>query len=903
MPEDTPTKKLIEVALPLVAINTEAAREKTIRKGHPSTLHLWWARRPLAACRAVLFGQLVDDPSSHPERFPTEESQDAERERLFEIVRKLVLWENTTNDAVFEEARTEIRKSCGDDLPFVLDPFAGGGSIPMEAQRLGLPVEARDLNPVAVLINKALIELPPTWSGQAPIHPDATSRTAWFGAQGLAEDVRHYAEWIRDEARKRVGGHYPQVRLPNGRMAQVIAWLWARTVRCPNPACRATAPLLNSFAVSKRKGKEAWLAPHVAADRRGVGFEVRLGKGCPPEGTVSRTGARCLVCESAIPLKYARAEGKAGRMGAQLLCTVAEGTRKRLYIGADDEQRRAAQVARPDDVPETRLSHNPRAITTPNYGIVEHWQLFTNRQLVTMTTFADLVDEARERVIADGGDADYADAVKTYLALCIGRLANRCSSQSFWHAGGEKVEQVFARTALPMIWVFAEANPFSSSSGNFMGQVDYLVAALANTPARGEAKAVQADASAFQVDRPVVVVTDPPYYDNVPYADLSDFFYVWLRRCLAGVYPELFGTMLVPKAEELIAEPARTGSWDAAARFFESGLRQVFGRIIASQAPDYPFTLFYAFKQAEDGKDGQRSSTGWETMLQGLLDAGATITGTWPVRTEQAGGLREVGRSSLASSIVLVCRPRLETAGITDLRGFVNALHAELPHALRDMQKGNIAPVDLAQAAIGPGMAVFSRYAKVIEPSGDSMPVRRALALTNEALDEVLAEQEGDFDAETRWALKWFEQYGYDEGPYGAAEVLFTATATSLDGVRRSGIVGSKPGKVWLLAREDLPDGWDPAKDDRVPVWEATMHLMKQLETGGEGAAADLLGRLGGVAETARELVYRLYSICEKRKWAKDAVAFNSLVTSWPEIGRRAARPGRGPAPVQSSML
>ncbi|MEZ5142215.1 MAG: DUF1156 domain-containing protein [Acidimicrobiales bacterium] len=903
MTEPTYPKKLIEVALPLDAINREAAREKSIRHGHPSTLHLWWARRPLAACRAVLFAQLVDDPSAHPEEFPTEEAQEKERQRLFGIIERLVKWENSTNEDVLEEARAEIRKSCGDDPPPILDPFAGGGSIPLEAQRLGLKAYASDLNPVAVLINKALIEIPPKWADQPPVHPRDEGRLdtqTWKGAQGLAEDVRYYGQWMRDKAERLIGHLYPKVTLPDGSKATVIAWIWARTVTCPNPACGSTMPLLNSYALSKRRGREAWLRPVLSDPGNPVTFEIVSGPGCPSGGTVTRSGATCLACGSVAKLPYVRAEAKSGRMGRQLLCTIAEGNRRRVYLDPDRSQEDASAVARPDDAPSTELAHNPRAITAPNYGITEHWQLFTDRQLVLLDTFCNLVGAARESVVADGGNPEYAGAVATYLGLSIGRLANRSSSQSFWNPNRDTVEQVFARNALPMIWVYAEANPFSESSGNYLGQVDYLVGALRNVPACCQGRADQADA-AHPPDRgSVVIATDPPYYDNVPYADLSDFFYVWLRRCLRDVHPDLFTTLLVPKNEELIAEPARQGSWHAAAAFFEDGLQRAFLAIRESSVPGMPFTVFYAFKQSEtDGGDGSTASTGWETMLQGLLNAGCTVTSTWPVRTEQSGGLREHGRGALASSIVLTCRARSASAGITDRRGFIEALRADLPRALREMQQGSVAPVDLAQAAIGPGMAVFSRFVRVLEPSGEAMRVRAALALINQVLDEVLAEQEGDFDPETRWAIKWFSQHGFDAGPFGDAETLCKATGTAVNGMQRSGILDSKAGKVWLIERAGLPPEWDPATDDRVPVWEATQHLVKALDEGGEAAAADLLARLGGVGETARDLAYRLYAICDQKKWAKEAGAYNALVTSWPEIKRKA---GEGPT-GQGSLL
>jgi putative DNA methylase len=908
----THKRKLIEVALPLDAINREAAREKSIRHGHPCTLHMWWARRPLAACRAVLFGSLVDDPSAHPDKFPTVEAQEAERERLFHIIEDLIKWENTSDAATLSAAEAEIVRSCEGNPPAVLDPFCGGGSIPLEAQRLGLEAYASDLNPVAVLITKAALEIPPRFSGRPPLHPNgpASKLSSWTGARGLAEDVRHYGRWMSDEAARRIGHLYPPVSVPDtqgGGRRNVIAWLWARTITCPNPACGFQLPLLNSLAIARRRGHETWLEPLPDRERRIVGFRVRFDSGRPAKGSVGRSGATCLACGTSVPLATVRVEAAAGRLGDQLLCTIAEGHGRRIYVEADDEQLRAADVLRPDNVPETAVPLISGIFNTPIYGLDEHWKLFTNRQLVALTTFCGLVEEARKKVIADGGDEEYGDAIATYLGLGIGRLANRSSSQCFWSVIGQKIDPVFARNALPMVWMYAEANPFSDSSGNFAGQMEYLVDALARMPARRRAMVRQLDAAAVvdwpAVDRPpMVVATDPPYYNNIPYADLSDFFYVWLRRCLGSIYPDLFNTILTPKVEELIAEPSRhNGSRSAAATFFETGLRRAFKNMLSIHDDTFPLAIFYAFKQAEDVADGAgRVSTGWETMLQGLLDAGATITGTWPVRTERSGGLREFGRAALASSIVLVCRKRPLSAPRASRKEFLTALHSELPDALRRLQHGNIAPVDLAQASIGPGMAVFSRYARIVEADGTPMTVRSALGVINDALDDVLTEQQGDFDADSRWALAWFEECGMEPGPFGKAETLSKAKNTAVNGLVRAGILEAKGNRVRLLERHELSGSWDPGTDTRLTVWEVTQRLILALELGGEAKAAELLRRIGGLGETARELAYQLFRICERKKWAPEALAYNSLVVAWPEIARLAVGT---PSVVESGLV
>ena len=583
------------------------------------------------------------------------------------------------------------------------------------------------------------------------------------------------------------------------------------------------------------------------------------------------------------------------------MAIVAEGDRQRVYLPPDPEHEKASEVPRPDDVPDSELPNNPRNFNTPNYGMTRHADLFTNRQLTALCTFSDLVSEARKRVIDDGGKPEYADAVATYLALAVDRVVDRNSSISGWDSSPkmEAIRNTFARQAIQMNWDFAEGQPFGGSSGNFTDAVGSVIAAMKRAPSAPVGTAKQRDAREPLDGASIAVSTDPPYYDNIGYADLSDFFYVWLRRSLGPTYPDLFSTMLTPKASELIASPYRhNGQHISAQRFFEEGFQRTFSSLRGLSHPEYPMTVFYAFKQSEQDDSGV-ASTGWETMLAGLLRSGFAVTATWPMRTELGNRMLSRGTNALASSVVLACRPRSETAGITDRRGFLAALHAELPKALRELQQGNIAPVDLAQAAIGPGMAVFSRYAKVIEPTGETMPVRSALTLINQVLDEVLAEQEGEFDGDTRFAIKWFEQYGFDEAGYDPAEGLARATNVSVKGLEEAGILVARAGRVRLLRRAELAVNWDPASTKRTPVWEVTQQLVKALwDDGSESGAADLVRRLGGLGESARDLAYRLYAICERRGWSEDALGFNALVTSWPEIARLAS----SPAPVQEEL-
>lgn len=897
MTSTAPTK-LIEVALPLDVINREAAREKTIRHGHPATLHLWWARRPLAACRAVLFAQLVDDPSAHPDRFPTEQAQEVERERLFEIIRRLATWEASNDQTVLDEARVEIRRCYPDGPPPIADPFCGGGAIPLEAQRLGLQSLASDLNPVAVLITRALVEVPARLAGRQPVHPDDGSQLAgtrrWSGVEGLAEDVLWYGRWLRDEAERQIGGLYPQATMADGSKATVIAWLWARTVACPNPACRASMPLARSFRLGNKKGREAWASPIVDRPTKTIRFTV--ASNAPSlDGTVGRAGATCLVCDSPVPLEHIRREGRAGRLGAQLMAVAAEGNRRRVYLAPTEEHIRAAEVERPPEVPDTDLPKQALGFRVQAYGMEQHADLFTNRQLNLMTLLCKLVGRARDLVrLHSDGDEAYADAVSTYLGLAVSKLADLSCQLCAWDPTVECPHHLFTRQAIPMVWDFAESNPFSSSSGSFgvllEGNVRALLSGGFDFERLQTGSVVASEVSRVDLGG-AVVSTDPPYYDNIGYSDLSDFFYVWLRLALRDVHPDIFDTLLTPKSAELVADPFRfDGDRAAAELHFETGFRSFFRKLATSNV-DAPAAIYYAFKQSDsDTTDGATAvvSTGWEKMLEGLVGEGLMVVGTWPIRTEASNRMRNKASNALASSIVLVCRPRPAAAGVTDRRGFLQALKSKLARSLHEMQTGGIAPVDLAQAVIGPGMAVFSSYAKVVEPTGGAMSVRTALALINQVLDEVSAEQEGEFDEDTRWAVSWYSEYGHDEGPYGRADDLARAKNVSVPGLVRAGIVKSGAGKVRLLDRDELNHEWDPSTDQRVTVWEVCQHLIRRLDDGA-ASAAELLARVGGLGDAARDLAYRLFQIAESKKWAKEAGPYNALGAEWPELARLAS--------------
>jgi putative DNA methylase len=943
---DSTKKKLIEVALPLEAINKASAREKSIRHGHPSTLHLWWARRPLAAARAVIFAQMVDDPSSHPELFPTEEEQEKERQRLFRIIEDLVLWENTTNEEVLNQARQEIWKSwrytCEenkdhphaadlfnpDKLPAFHDPFAGGGALPLEAQRLGLESYASDLNPVAVLINKAMIEIPPKFANMPPVNPESRkqknfSSDGWKGAQGLAEDVRYYGQWMRDEAEKLIGHLYPKVEITEemakerpdleqyvGQKLTVIAWLWARTVKSPNPAfAHVNVPLVSSFMLSTKKGKEAYIEPVIEGDS--YRFMVKMGM--PDDTETAKSGTKlsrganfeCLMSKTPISQDYVRGQFKTKRNGEVLMAIVAEGDHGRVYISPTSEQDVIAQNAHPTWLPEQEMNQNTsNLVSGRGYGIAYWHEIFTHRQLVTLTTFSDLILNAQNQVKQDAlvvgmssgdqmldtegnGAQAYAEAVSMYLAIALNKVADRSSMICGWDKTRDSIRNTFGRQAIPMVWDFAESNPFSNSSGGFLNALDQLYRVMFLIKNEVKAKIIQDNAQTQCISKNKLVSTDPPYYDNIAYADLSDFFYIWLRKSMKPVFPNLFATLSVPKDEEIVADSNRHGSKEKAEAFFMDRMTKAMHRLAEQSLASFPVTIYYAFRQSETKKEGT-SSTGWETFLEAVIKAGFLLSGTWPIRTELSNRMIGSGTNVLASSVVLVCRKRDQNAPIATRREFLNQLKVELPEALKHLQHSNIAPVDLAQAAIGPGMGIFTRYSKVIDAEGNAMTVREALALINQILDEVLAEQEGDFDADSRWALSWFEQYGFAEGEYGVAETLSKAKNTSVSGLVEAGILASKAGKVRLLKPDELPEDWDPATDERLTVWEMVHHLIRVLEADGEIAAAELVARLGSKADVARELAYRLYTQCERKKRAQEALAYNSLVQSWPEIVRLA---------------
>lgn len=971
-------KKLIEVALPLEEINEASAREKSIRHGHPSTLHLWWARRPLATCRAVLFSSIIDDPGEEgvpqelldqidalplhhkyrhladeeptlaegesltTEQVEWEKLARKRRYKLFTFIERLVQWENSNDPETLKIARNLIRAATGGNPPPVLDPFCGGGSIPLEAQRLGLEAHGSDLNPVAVLITKAMIEIPPKFADQPPINPEARSNhlKTWTGAQGLAEDVRYYGQWMRDEAERRIGHLYPKVKayrdpstgayysqddvdrmwIEENRLIEpkesffphpsklveeeltAVAWLWTRTVPSPDPAAKGTPiPLVRSFVLSNRKGKESWV--QCLADKGSMSYRFVV-KNAPfgeaATGTMNRQGGTCILTGAAISYKWLRATAKKVGLGTRLLAVVCEGPRGRIFLSPTANVESAARKAEPRWKPVGNINHWPGRTNVVEYGMTEFGDLFTDRQLVNLTTFSELIKDVGRKIVDDQKDlpsrrsSEYSAVIQTYLAFALDKMADYHSSIATWASSGGFIRGTFARQAIPMTWDFAECNPFSDSTGNWMACIDWVWKAVSNLPTTGEGVSEQVDATK-QTKHSFLFSTDPPYFDNIGYADLSDFFYIWLRRSLEKDYPGLFSTVVTPKADELIATPHRHGGSRAkATEFFEKGLHQVFERIRQQGLANYPTTVYYAFKQSESEEgdahgDSEVASTGWESMLQGLVDSGFSVNGTWPTRTERPGRTIGIGANALASCIVLVCRPRQAEAETINRRQFVSLLTQELRPALGKLTQGNLAPVDLAQAAIGPGMAVFSRYAAVLEADGQPMEVRKALEEINRALAKVLEEQDGWYDPQTRFAVTWFDQRGFQEGPYGEAETLAVAKDAPVSTLADAGIARSGGGKVKLFTREELDPSYDPATDKRTTIWEATQYLVRELDQFGELGAARMMRRYREAKpdldiDRARELAYRLYAICDQKKMTQEARGYNALVLSWSDI-------------------
>lgn len=925
-------KKLIEVALPLDDINAGAGYEKLPGIGaHPRGLHQWWARRPFAAARALLFAQLVNDPGGERGwgQYQGQSKEDAqkERDRLFDIIRKLADWKSSDDPEILQEASHEIIKSWKDTLqseedsihcklPAFHDPYAGGGAIPLEAARLGLETYATDLNPVAVLINKLMLEIPICFKLNKPvstvrekkINIHTTDNNSIFS---IASDFSYYGGILLKKAEENLKKHYPTVRVDNalanydkhlkkyqGEELTVATWIWARAVESPNPAYSGCyTPLISSLQISNKKGKEYWILPEINSNR--VFFKVQKGKiNYWTKETVNRQGAVCLFSRTPIPLSYIRQQGKLGKLKKLLIAIVAQGNREKVYISPIDEHEKT-YTPEPRWVPNLEISHMPRDIKTQTYGMTKFSDLFTPRQLYSLDTLCSILPDLRDEIVRDAlkfglpkgkplaaggtGATAYADAITAYLSFAIDRCADFNNSLTRWSPNNEKIMNLFSRQSMSIAWDFGEANIIENTVGGMPVILDFIHKCILKIPNIRSGAAYQADASSLYISEKRIISTDPPYFDNITYADLSDFFYVWLRRNLNDILPDIFTSIQTPKNDEAIAHPYRKYSVEPEV-FFMQKLKKFFEFVEKNGHDLYPSTIYYAFKQSET-VDLETVSTGWESFLEGLIDSGLSITATWPLRSEQSTRMLNMKKNALASSIVLVCRKRSNTNSISR-RQFLRELKDELPIALEAMiggKKGTspIAPVDLAQSAIGPGMAIFSRYTGIIEADGSKMTVHDALIQINKVIDEYFNDAEGDMDSDTRFCIDWFMQYGFKQAEYGQADVLARAKGATVEGLAVAGVVESGGGKVRLLKFEEYPESWDPEKDTRIPTWEALHQLIRALRSGGEEKAGLLLKKMSERTESIRQLAYRLYTLCDRKGWAEEARAYNELIASW----------------------
>ena len=772
-----------------------------------------------------------------------------------------------------------------------------------------------------------MIEIPPKFAGQSPIGPipkgdkQQNLLEDWEGAKGLAEDVRRYGNWMHEEAVKRIGHLYPKVKITDDMVAKrpdleqyrsdeltVIAWLWARTVKSPNPAfSHIDVPLARSFVLSSKKGKEFWVK--TITEKDSYHFEVNTGKipNGELDGTVARSGGTCILSKTPIPFKYIREQAKNNKMNMKLMAIVAEGKKGRVYISPTSEIEEKALAINGERFVETTISHWPGRTNVVEYGMTKFLDIFTSRQLVALTTFSDLINEAREKAIQDAkavgmyddglrvseegkGATAYGDALAVFLTFIVDRSADFNNSLTGWRKGNEKIMYLFSRQAIPMVWDFGEANIVENVVGGFITNLEYQVKCLLSTFQSSivSGHALQQDASNTDVSINKVISSDPPYYDNIGYADLSDFFYIWMRRSLRTIYPTLFSTMAVPKAEELVATPYRHGNKEKAETFFLDGMTKAISNMAEKAHPAFPVTIYYAFKQSET-KEESTSSTGWETFLEAVIRAGFSIDGTWPIRSEQSSRIIGMGSNALASSVVLVCKKRKIEAESISRREFQRELRDKIPEALEAMIGGEtgttpIIPVDLAQAAIGPGMAIYSKYADVLNQDGSKLTVHEALILINRSITDYLNPDSGNFDADTLFCDNWFSQYGWGEGSFGEADTLARAKGTSVEGVHSAGVIEAAGGKVRLLQWSEYPEGWNPHTDTRTPIWEACHQLIRALKQDSESAAGALLANMPERGEPIRQLAYHLYTLCERKKWAEEARAYNELIGSWHAI-------------------
>lgn len=886
MSESSRKKKLIEVALPLDEINAACKADKDRKTGTIRNLHKWFAPMPLPAWRALLFAALVDDPED-----------DNQRVYLLDLIKRLVAnGADLPDPRDLEEAQAVLRKEYPSGVPTVLDPFCGGGSTLIEAQRLGLPSFGSDLNPVPALISRTLTQFLPATFGAPPASvevdevsghgmlPVPRAAADFSGYQGLAEDVRHYAKVVLDRASRKLQGHFP---VREGE--QPIAWIWGRTARCANPACGIKTILATTWWLSKKPGEFAWLEPTVRDGN--VHLDIVRGRsGAPIASPKVGHGATfaCLSCQSLVDERVLIEQGRRGEIGYKLLAVVVNQNGRRTYRLPDDgEERAALAIEPPEDIPSVRQPDNPRWFSGPRFGFSTFADMFMPRQQLTLATFADEVASLHDELLAAGVDQDRARAISSVLGLAVGQLARYGSTLNQWRlrAGAHaKAEAAFARADMQLMWDFAETYFGSGSVGDWLDVCDSMSRAFRYAP-NGQGLVQRVDARTTRAPARGLVATDPPYFDAIGYADLSDYFYMWHRRALKAVHPDLYSTLATPKVGELTAVPSHHGNSKTQAKaYFIDGFTETFANLSQSLAPGLPMLVVYASKEQKSGKNEEPR---WASILTAMMRSDLEITGTWPIHGTGSTRMIGIGTNAVASYIVMVCRPREGGLGTTSLSDFNRALRRELAPAVRDLQAASILPVDLVQAAMGPGMQIFSRYRAVLDQMGQAVPVEQALRLINSALGEVLDEQEGELDPESRFAIRWWEAHAWSSASFGEADKTARPLGISVDDVVRAQVASSHANRVQLNGEGELNRSWTPGSDSAPTAWEAVHHLADRLiNGGGELEAAKLMGRLGPLQDSTTALTYRLHDIAAKKGRTADQERYNALINSWAELVR-----------------
>ncbi len=922
MPPKTPyRKKLIEVDLPLAFINAQSAREKTAasKNGHPSTLHRWWARRPLSACRVIAFASVVDDPSSLPDEFPGVLAQDRERQRLHDIIVKLANVDFGTSDPVVESAQIEMARSIAryspclsrqnhynprhllqSDGPSVYDPFCGGGSIPLEAQRLGLNTVATDLNPVAVLISKSLVELPIEFANNPP-HNEASlpMQSTWPSSTGLAADIRFFGKQLQAIAKKQIGQLYPNTTVGNLTDCTVEAWIWFRTIKCPNPACAVEMPLTKSFQISSKHGNQHWVKPVIQSQPRRIRYQITDNDvAVPKTGTVTRNSATCIACSTSVPISLIRNIGLAGGINEAVVATVARVGKRKHFVEPDRIQMEAIDSARPQWAPPGSLPQKALSIRPQLYGFTRWSDLFTKRQIAFLTTMAELI-----KSFIDGTTEfehipyDRRRAIGTYLTLALGRTTDYCSSFNYWYSRTCQTDKIFGRQGIAMVWNFGEINPFAGGARDWQSHVETVARVVERLPVNNPKGIVeQSDAStgtAYADNH--LVITDPPYYDNIHFGASSDFFYVWHRSVLRSIYPDLYYSMLTPKQDEIVANRFIHKDSDG---HFEDRLKSALIKIREQCSKEYPSSIMYAYKQQETDAGG-RVATGWDTMLTALNDSGLMVLATWPLRTERTVRQNALGTNALATSVTIVVRPRPDNAPIGDRQRFLEELESELSNSLERLTKsGQIAPADLPQAAIGPGMAIFTKYKRVETISGEPVTVRHALQQINRVISAYFDKEEGELDILSRFCVDWIKTHGYQEAPFGDAENIARAKNISVSDIANiHNLITAERGTVELASISEYhPDRKPPMTD--MTAWEGCMRMAYHLNTSnekGEGIpGCGKVGRLmGGNLDSVERLARILYNHYDNLNQPRDAYIYNQLVSEWQNILDEVQRPER----------